>query len=94
MITLNVQVNNSIVPVRFGVIYDLVASVFLGTGHMNKKVQMITPETIKLIQNNSTPVAIISIGTQNESVRAFVQQDPSGLPTPSTEMVLTLQNQC
>lgn len=93
LITLIVQIGNSIVPVQFGVIDELVTSVFLWTDYINKHVRMMVPTKMKLVPNNSTPLSILAVGIQNEPVTVVEQQDSYGLTIPSTEIIQTLQKQ-
>lgn len=81
------------VPVLFRVINKLVTCVLLSTDYIRKNIRVIFSSKTKLVSNNSTTVEIIVVRDRSEPVTATEQEDPYGLPTPTTEMMLTLQKQ-
>lgn len=54
-------------------------------------VRIIAPKYMKLLLNNSTPVEILSVGDRHRTVTSTEKQNPYGLPTPSTEIIMNLQ---
>lgn len=54
---------------------------------------MILPTKMRLVPNQSTSVTMIAVGNRNETFTATEKQDPYGLSTKSTEIVLNVQKE-